>query len=579
MKLIRLKLNEKFRSLQAGFEVHFLLEWDYEHLSEFNPYCLVGRNGSGKSNILEALAAIFYHIECIYLDYKPDDFDFSEEENPNGFKSEASYPDAYELEYLFPTSSPWVTSSGEAWLTAEGEPWESLDYAHIAIIKKAGNPPEVFRRNSEDISSDTSERKLSGIEVKEFLPTYILGYSSGENEILSLPFFKMRFIHYDEYVDRLRKGLDYMQAPEGRMVFLDKQFSPAILLCNFLLQPDSIAPFKEVVGLEAIEEFQIEIRMHHFENMHDDFLKGLSIEEASKETNQRAELTTKISSSIDKLRKCSTAHYYDSDTDSLLLDYWVNKATREAFTYHFGDALTLFQTFQILLTLNLYTVDIKTKKGIYQSSSLYVNDTIPVPPSTDRIMRFADFHIRKHGLTDLILNKALSDGEHQFLHTLGLCLLFKDQPNLFLLDEPETHLNPGWRANFITMLRHCLEQGNSKNQTREMLITSHSPFIVSDSREENVLIFEKDQESNIVNYRCPDFNTFGASVNQITMKVFNKTETIGSYAHSKLKELEKRFENGENGETLIKEANRLLGDSVEKIFFINRILDKIEKRR
>ena len=83
MKLLRLKLNDRFRSLQPGFEVHFLREWDYDKASEFNPYCLAGRNGSGKSNILEALAAIFYHIECIYLKYRPDGFEYDEEENPN----------------------------------------------------------------------------------------------------------------------------------------------------------------------------------------------------------------------------------------------------------------------------------------------------------------------------------------------------------------------------------------------------------------------------------------------------------------------------------------------------------------
>jgi len=65
MKLLRLKVNVPFRSLAGGFEIVFLREWDYGRCSEFHPYCLAGLNGSGKSNVLEALAAIFYHIECI----------------------------------------------------------------------------------------------------------------------------------------------------------------------------------------------------------------------------------------------------------------------------------------------------------------------------------------------------------------------------------------------------------------------------------------------------------------------------------------------------------------------------------
>src|SRR6478736_4245009 len=102
MKLLRLKLNVPFRSLAGGFEVFFLREWDYERCFEFQPYCLAGRNGSGKSNVLEALAAIFYHLECIYLEYRPDGFEFDEKTNPSGFRTEVATPDAFELEYFYP---------------------------------------------------------------------------------------------------------------------------------------------------------------------------------------------------------------------------------------------------------------------------------------------------------------------------------------------------------------------------------------------------------------------------------------------------------------------------------------------
>ncbi|QYS86155.1 AAA family ATPase [Flavobacterium oreochromis] len=59
MKLKSLKLHSPFRSLQSGFEIDFLNEYNSDKLWDFMPYCLVGRNGSGKSNILEVLAEIF----------------------------------------------------------------------------------------------------------------------------------------------------------------------------------------------------------------------------------------------------------------------------------------------------------------------------------------------------------------------------------------------------------------------------------------------------------------------------------------------------------------------------------------
>jgi len=239
-----------------------------------------------------------------------------------------------------------------------------------------------------------------------------------------------------------------------------------------------------------------------------------------------------------------------------------------------SSALDLFQTFQILLTLNLYTIGDTAKKELYESESLYVNEIVPTPPSDELIMRFKDLIIQKKGVDDVMYVKSLSDGEHQFLHAIGLCLLFKDEPALFLLDEPETHFNPDWRARLISSLRKCMGTDRAHNIMRELLISSHSPFIISDCYEENVLIFKKDEETGEISCNRPDFKTFGASVNQITIKVFEKIETIGDYAQNKLNELEKRSAQGEDSEALIREVNRTLGDSVGKVIFINKLLDK-----
>ena len=89
MKLLRFKVTtpEGFRSLQSGFEIYFLRDFDYPLAHDFNPTILAGRNGSGKSNILEALANIFYHLDCMYNDYLPQGFLVSEE-NPKGFDNQ-----------------------------------------------------------------------------------------------------------------------------------------------------------------------------------------------------------------------------------------------------------------------------------------------------------------------------------------------------------------------------------------------------------------------------------------------------------------------------------------------------------
>jgi restriction system-associated AAA family ATPase len=144
---------------------------------------------------------------------------------------------------------------------------------------------------------------------------------------------------------------------------------------------------------------------------------------------------------------------------------------------------------------------------------------------------------------------------------------------LFLLDEPETHFNPDWRANFISRLRQCLP-GNGEF-AQEMLITTHTPFLISDCKPEKVLVFTKDKATGAASIKPPDFNTFGASINKITMsKVFGKRETIGGHAKTLLDTFRARFQNGtEDKEALITEIHQRLGDSVEKMLLIKAILD------
>jgi restriction system-associated AAA family ATPase len=602
MKLLRFKLGVDFRSLSAGFEINFLRDWagNHDRCFEFHPYCLAGRNGSGKSNVLEALAAIFYHIECIYLDYRPDGFEFDPETSSEGFRAEKATPDAFELEYLIPNNR-----------IVPRDPWPKEDdwpVFHIRITKQGGKRPLIHWLNKLS-TGEVTETELTRTEVKAYLPTYVLGYSSGHNEVLSLPFFKMRFIQFDEYCDHLVKDVPYDGKPEGRLIYLDEQFSQAILICHFLFPNDAILRvFEKEIGLKGIQRFRIIIRKFHRLEIAEERLRSMSLEEKKDKSKTTVELTSKLSGYyddkdtlqlglIDKLTKCSTT-FYEGENDSsdgeggdLYLDYWVNEATKKAFQFHFSErvedsdelsgaksALNLFQSFQTLLMLNYYKVDIETKLELYKSGSLYVNETISTPASHERIMRFKEGSLIKGGVPEAIYIKALSDGEHQLLHTVGLCLLFRHEPALFLLDEPETHLNPDWRASYISTLRDALEADSAtKNVMREVLLTSHSPFIISDCRQDNVLVFDKNWDGK-VEWEFANFNTFGASANAITIKVFGRRETIGDYALDKLKELRQRLQGDESPDMLIDEVGKELGDSVEKVLFINQALEKKEAK-
>ncbi|MEE9303739.1 MAG: AAA family ATPase, partial [Thiotrichaceae bacterium] len=158
---------------------------------------------------------------------------------------------------------------------------------------------------------------------------------------------------------------------------------------------------------------------------------------------------------------------------------------------------------------------------------------------------------------------------------------YREDNALFLLDEPETHFNPAWRAQFISRLRECFADKNGEGPSPEILITTHTPFLISDSEPEQVLVFDK--QDNVVTVERPDYNTLGASINQITLKTFNKRETIGGYAQQKMNEFKRQFEaekdsaSTEQMQNLINEINQKLGDSVEKVLLVKTILDAMEK--
>ncbi len=585
MKLLRFKVNtpEGFRSLHQGFEIHFLREFDFQLAQEFNPNVLAGRNGSGKSNILEALANIFYHLDCMFNENMPRDF-FKEEGNENGFDNTVCVVDSFELEYFMPIASGLID---KAFSEVPDIPINQIK-AHIRIKKELGQTPIFEWINRNEYSNKTEP--LGKIEIQLLLPKYVLGYSSGENELLSLPFFKTRFLHYDEYADKLIREQQFGTPPksEGRLVYLDNQYSQAILLANLLMQSETIlAPFKDEVELEDLDEFRLIICMDKYLRLHEDIMHNKNAVEVLHDDHYgKIQLTQNLMDSIEVLKKCATCfehkHFEQENSEDgreyLILDYKVTSATKEAFRFHFANAeynkpLQLFQLFQILLELNAYVVSTADKKRVYQSKNIYINhDVYPNPLEDDRIIRFKNLWIKKEGLSKPLFTKELSDGEHQFLHSLGLCLLFKNESCLFLLDEPETHFNPDWKAKFISSIRHCFSL-EDESRMREMLITTHSPYLVSDSDSKYVHVFEKHSETKIVTCKSPDFQTLGTSVNKITLRVFNKPDTIGAYANSRIETLRKELSNNYDKEALILRVKKEIGESVERVLLINEILE------
>lgn len=540
MKLLRLKINSSFSSLSDKFDLQFReeyiptdnneLDWD-----EFNPFCFVGLNGSGKSNVLEALANIFYHIEGCANVNLPDNF-------TENFFPEISNPNAYELSYYI-------------------KPKSSADYnvqnmVLVFIEKNISEQPKMYYQlypfTEERIPITIVAEKNSSIPApgKIYLPDLIIGYSSGENETLSIPFLKSRLLQYDEYIDALLNKKKYDE-PESNLLYIDYEMSQAVLLCNFLFQEeDVLKPLEIELGIKKIKSFRMNI------NLHDE--GGYKISE-------------QLGDILNSFKNCATSYYEDEEV--IILDFWIDTTTKLAFAKNFDNNIfKLFRAFQILYTLNYRTVRKSTKSDVYLSKGYYTYGKIPSPAPSEKVFYFLDYYIEKiveDNMTKKLLLKQLSDGEQQFLHTMGICLMLKNKSAILLLDEPETHFNPDWRSKFISILKESLKISESNNIMKDIMITSHSPFIISDCYPNKVILFEKKK----LPQKASDLNieTLGNSVNIITSQIFKRKNTIGQNSLNKIATYRKRFNAGEDAEKIKEELNNELGDSLEKLLLIKEM--------
>jgi restriction system-associated AAA family ATPase len=567
MKLLRLTIGTDFRSLDAGFTLSFRAQPESEELLQFQPFCFAGLNGSGKSNVLEALANIFYHLELCANRYKPEGFKhfFTPAHHPNG-------PDAFEVEYLITPKDASGLETG---------------YNHIRITKEVGSPPKMWQRfvrpdkegveKEMEIVAKSNEKSAEG---KGFLPELVVGYSSGENEILSIPFLKSRLIRLDEHAQLASQGGTWKESAHS-LAYIDAEMSQAVLMACLLFEEDkTLEPLHEELGIRQLRSFRMHLNNHRLKKAF----------EGDKKTQLTYPVFDYIKPILDKLKVISTSFYEEERTEEegyvkgesyLLLDFYVDDIMKKAFRKIFNNsALACFRFFQHLYELNNHFVEQETKEEVYESKGKYTHGKLQLPGPDQKVFYFLDFLIDKRikeapaEYKDLLL-RDFSDGEHQFLHTMGICLLLKDRRTLMLLDEPETHFNPDWRSKFIRVLSDSIKAGGGNNLLKDVVLTSHSPFIISDCFPNNVFVFKRD--NNKVTARSAkdmEFNTYGAGVDLVLQEVFGVQHSISEQA---LEEIRLLLEKEDINEII--HGAKHLSESYEKGFLWERVAQLREKNK
>jgi predicted ATPase len=90
----------------------------------------------------------------------------------------------------------------------------------------------------------------------------------------------------------------------------------------------------------------------------------------------------------------------------------------------------------------------------------------------------------------------LSDGERQLLMVLGLIRVSRGKEALFLLDEPDTHLNPVWQLSYLELIKEWTEVAADEDRC-QIIMTSHNPLTVASLTKREVRVMQADERQRI----------------------------------------------------------------------------------
>lgn len=406
MKLDRLVIGD-FKNL-SGLSVNF----DEEQLTTV----VVGKNGTGKSNLIEALVMIFRHLN---LNEPP--------------------PFRYEIQYICRDHKVHV----------DADPARPTRRVKVSVDGERLSYSRFSQRGSE-----------------MYLPSHVFGYYSGANDRLQAHFEK----HQKRFYDALINGEDDSLRPLFYARLVHSQFA---LLAFFNEQDESILEFlREHLRIEDLEHILFVMREPDWNSREGD----------SRFWNARGT----VQQLLDALYETALAPL----------------RTEQRVSLGFKDHTTKEHLYLFLKDKDA----LKQVSGIYQTQreffkaleSTYISELIGEVKT----------RVKVRNAGGSLTFRDLSEGEQQLLMVLGLLRFTKEDESLFILDEPDTHLNPAWAIQYLELLKKVVgEQDNS-----HIIMATHNPLVVASLKRAQVLIMRRDEETGHVSINRPEQDPKGMGV-------------------------------------------------------------------
>ena len=422
MKIDYLKVNSRFKNLDQ-----ITINFDENQLMTV----IVGWNGAGKSNVLEALVSIFRNLDL---------------GEPPRF--------AYEIQYKLDGSS--TNFAYPMWVKVMADPsWGDTPSKQYKVQYRHPNQRDMFGdARWDDISLSKVVRDKKG--VSDFLPRYLFAYYSGPSDRLEGYFRKHRT---DFYRLLLRNELEL--EGEIRPLFYAKPIhSQFVLLAFFLGDSNSqeLTFLREQLGIEGLDSVHFVLRRPSWTK-----------------SSKRNELFWGAGGVVREFLERVFPHTLAPI-----------KITR-------NEDVSLTGTNIKNEFFHLFLPDLSALQRV--AGSLSPDKFFKMLESTllSEIISEVRVRVKVRNVDQALSFRELSEGEQQLLTVLGLLKFTGGKDSLFLLDEPDTHLNPAWDVKYLRFLRDFVPNQNSSH----VIMITHNPLAIAELQKEQVQIMWRDSKFNV----------------------------------------------------------------------------------
>jgi len=476
MRLDYLKID-RFKNLN-GFAV------DFDETCHEPVTVVLGRNGSGKSNLFEALVVIFRDL----------------------IKGKSTVDFGYDLRYTLRGGAVGV----RIWNPPPAKDQTDVLSSKPSLTARGGEPIDAF---SFTITENGKESRIAKKDIPKFLPRYVVTYYSGVSNRLEHHFFQPQL----EFRDELLRG---NVIPLRPLFYAKPIHSHFALLAFFMTEDPEVAEFlNEYPWIEGLESALFVLKRPHS-------AKG---QKQRKDGDPRfwyaggvvknflsclydcalapLRLPGRIQHSFDQVENTEFLYLYLRDLEKL------RKLAR--------DSVAAMQRSKGRQKTAVEKETFNAAEFFKLLESTFMSDLI----HETRIR----VQVRHAGALTF---RELSEGEQQLLTVVGMLRFTRDEDSLFLLDEPDTHLNPAWGMEYLNILSKHADTGKNSH----LLVATHDPLALTNLRRNQVAILERDSESGTVTSFEPEEDPVGMGVQGILRNMFGLRSAVGTEIQEKLDE-------------------------------------------